>query len=64
VLRTLSRLPPAAAGLVCVGVAPGDLLTDSGYAHGDAAARALPLRAAGAHLIQCRHPFRCAISRP
>jgi hypothetical protein len=34
----------------------GDILADSGYAHRDAAARAIPLRAAGAQLIQDLHP--------
>jgi hypothetical protein len=34
----------------------GDILDDSGYAHRDADARALPLRAAGAQLVQDLHP--------
>jgi hypothetical protein len=34
----------------------GDILADSGYAHRDAAAWAIPLRAAGAQLIQDLHP--------
>jgi hypothetical protein len=34
----------------------GDILADSGYAHRDATAWALPLRAAGAQLIQDLHP--------
>jgi hypothetical protein len=34
----------------------GDILDDSGYAHRDAAARAIPLRAAGAQLVQDLHP--------
>ena len=34
----------------------GDILDDSGYAHRDAAAWALPLRAAGAQLVQDLHP--------
>jgi hypothetical protein len=38
------------------GVALGDILADSGYAHRDAGAWALPLRAAGAQLVQDLHP--------
>jgi hypothetical protein len=38
------------------GVPPGDILDDSGYAHRDAGAWAIPLRAAGAQLIQDLHP--------
>jgi hypothetical protein len=38
------------------GIPLGDVLDDSGYAHRDAAAWALPLRAAGAQLIQDLHP--------
>ena len=34
----------------------GDILDDSGYAHRDAGARAIPLRAAGAQLVQDLHP--------
>ena len=34
----------------------GDVLADSGYAHRDAAAWAIPLRAAGAQLVQDLHP--------
>jgi hypothetical protein len=34
----------------------GDILSDSGYAHRDADAWAIPLRAAGAQLIQDLHP--------
>ena len=34
----------------------GDILDDSGYAHRDAAAWAIPLRAAGAALVQDLHP--------
>jgi hypothetical protein len=34
----------------------GDILDDSGYAHRDAAAWAIPLRAAGAQLVQDLHP--------
>jgi hypothetical protein len=38
------------------GIALGDILADSGYAHRDPAAWALPLRAAGAQLICDLHP--------
>jgi hypothetical protein len=48
-LPVLTRLPAA-------GIPLGDLLADSGYAHRDAAAWALPLRAAGATLVQDLHP--------
>ena len=38
------------------GIPLGDVLDDSGYAHRDAAAWAVPLRAAGARLVQDLHP--------
>jgi hypothetical protein len=38
------------------GIPPGDILADSGCAHRDAAAWAIPLRAAGAQLVQDLHP--------
>jgi hypothetical protein len=38
------------------GIPLGDILDDSGYAHRDADAWALPLRAAGAALVQDLHP--------
>jgi hypothetical protein len=38
------------------GIPLGDILSDSGYAHRDAAAWAIPLRAAGAQLVQDLHP--------
>jgi hypothetical protein len=38
------------------GIPLGDILDDSGYSHRDAAAWALPLRAAGAALVQDLHP--------
>ncbi len=38
------------------GIPLGDILADSGYAHRDADAWALPLRRAGAQLIQDLHP--------
>jgi hypothetical protein len=45
----LTRLPAA-------GIPLGDVLSDSGYAHRDAAAWAIPLRTAGAQLVQDLHP--------
>ena len=45
----LTRMPAA-------GISLGDILADSGYAHRDAAAWAIPLRAAGAQLVQDLHP--------
>jgi len=38
------------------GIPLGDILDDSGYAHRDAGAWAIPLRAAGAQLVQDLHP--------
>jgi hypothetical protein len=38
------------------GVKPGDVIDDSGYAHRDAGAWAIPLRQAGAQLVQDLHP--------
>ena len=38
------------------GIPLGDVLADSGYAHRDAGAWALPLRAVGAQLVQDLHP--------
>ena len=38
------------------GIPLGDIIDDSGYAHRDAEARAVPLRNAGAQLIQDLHP--------
>ena len=45
----LTAMPAAAIPL-------GDVLADSGYSHRDAAAWAVPLRAAGARLVQDLHP--------
>ncbi len=47
--RVLARMPAA-------GIALGDILDDSGYAHRDAGAWAIPLRQAGAQLVQDLHP--------
>ena len=49
-------LAPVLARMPGNGIAPGDILADSGYAHRDADAWALPLRAAGAQLVQDLHP--------
>jgi hypothetical protein len=46
----LTRMPQA-------GIPPGDILADSGYAHRDAGAWAIPLRGAGAQLVQDLHPL-------
>ena len=48
-VTVLLRMPAAGIGL-------GDILDDSGYAHRDAAAWAIPLRQAGAQLVQDLHP--------
>jgi hypothetical protein len=45
----LTRMPQA-------GIPLGDILADSGYAHRDAGAWALPLRQSGAQLVQDLHP--------
>jgi hypothetical protein len=42
--------------MAAAGIALGDILAGSGYAHRDAAAWAVPLRAAGAQLVQDLHP--------
>jgi hypothetical protein len=49
IVPALQRLPAA-------GISLGDILADSGYAHRVAANWAVPLRAAGAQLIQDLHP--------
>ena len=47
---------PALTAMPAAGIPLGDILGDSGYAHRDAGAWALPLRAAGAQLVQDLHP--------
>jgi hypothetical protein len=47
---------PVLTAMPSAGIPPGDILADSGYAHRDADAWALPLRAAGAQLVQDLHP--------
>jgi len=49
-------LVPVLTGMPAQGVPLGDILADSGYAHRDAEAWALPLRQAGAQLVQDLHP--------
>jgi hypothetical protein len=47
---------PVLTALPAAGIPLGDILDDSGYAHRDAGAWAIPLRQAGAQLIQDLHP--------
>jgi len=47
---------PVLARMPAAGIPLGDILADSGYAHRDAGAWALPLRQAGAHLVCDLHP--------
>jgi hypothetical protein len=47
---------PVLTALPGQGIGLGDILGDSGYAHRDADAWALPLRGAGAQLVQDLHP--------
>ena len=49
-------LVPVLTRMPAHGIPPGDILADSGYAHRDPAAWALPLRQAGAQLICDLHP--------
>jgi hypothetical protein len=50
-------LVPAVTAMPAQGIPLGDILADSGYAHRDAGAWAMPLRAAGARLVQDLHPL-------
>src|SRR6266852_8757679 len=52
-VRAFTKVPTSMAA---AGIALGDILDDSGYAHRDAEAWAIPLRQAGAQLIQDLHP--------
>jgi hypothetical protein len=47
---------PVLAAMPAARIPLGDVLSDSGYAHRDAGAWALPLRQAGAQLVQDLHP--------
>jgi len=49
-------LVPVLTAMPAAGIPPGDIPGDSGYAHRDAGAWAIPLRTAGAQLIQDLHP--------
>jgi hypothetical protein len=49
-------LVPVLTAMPASGIPLGDLLADSGYAHRDAGAWAVPLRQAGAQLVQDLHP--------
>ena len=49
-------LVPVLTAMHAAGIPLGDVLADSGYAHRDAGAWAIPLRAAGAQLVQDLHP--------
>ena len=47
---------PVLIAMPAAGIPPGDILADSGYSYRDATAWAIPLRAAGAALVQDLHP--------
>ncbi len=49
-------LAPVLTAMPAAGIPLGDVIDDSGYAHRDAAAWAIPLRTAGAQLVQDLHP--------
>jgi hypothetical protein len=49
-------LVPVLTAMPGHGIPLGDVLADSGYAHRDAGAWAVPLRRSGAHLVQDLHP--------
>jgi hypothetical protein len=49
-------LVPVLTAMPAAGIGLGDILADSGYAHRDAGGWAIPLRAAGAQLVQDLHP--------
>ena len=55
---------PVLTALPGQGIPLGDILDDSGYAHRDADAWALPLRQAGAQLVQDLHPQTAAPKAP
>jgi hypothetical protein len=50
-------LVPVLTAMPSQGIPLGDILADSGYAHRDAGAWALPLRQSGAQLVQDLHPL-------
>jgi hypothetical protein len=49
-------LAPVLTAMPAAGIPLGDIIDDSGYAHRDADAWAIPLRRAGARLVQDLHP--------
>jgi hypothetical protein len=49
-------LAPVLTAMPADGIGLGDVLADSGYAHRDAQAWAIPIRRAGAQLVQDLHP--------
>jgi hypothetical protein len=49
-------LVPVLTAMPQAGIPLGDILAGSGYAHRDASAWAIPLRGAGAQLVQDLHP--------
>ena len=51
-------LVPVLTAMPASGIPLGDILADSGYAHRDAGAWAIPLRLAGAQLVQDLHPSK------
>jgi hypothetical protein len=55
-LDPVRALIPVLRQMAAAGTGPGDILADSGYAHRDAEAWAIPLRRAGAQLVQDLHP--------
>ena len=52
----MRAVAPVLTAMPAAGIGLGDVLADSGYAHRDAAAWAIPLRAAGAQIVQDLHP--------
>jgi hypothetical protein len=55
-LDPVRALLPVLVRMAAAGIALGDIIADSGYAHRDAEAWAIPLRHAGAQLVQDLHP--------
>jgi hypothetical protein len=55
-LDPVRALVPVLTAMPAAGIPLGDITGDSGYAHRDADAWAIPLRAAGAQLVQDLHP--------
>jgi hypothetical protein len=55
-LDPVRALAPVLTAMPAAGIPLGDIIDDSGYAHRDAGAWAVPLRHAGAQLVQDLHP--------